>query len=33
MTPTHPYYLKKRLENAEKGNYDVEFIENWDGKK
>jgi len=33
VKPTDPDFRRKRLENAAKGNYDVEFIENWDGQK
>jgi Cupin domain len=28
--PTDPDFRKKRQENAVKGNYDVEFLINWD---
>jgi len=33
VKPTDPDYRKKRQEMAAKGNYDVEFIEDWDGLK
>jgi quercetin dioxygenase-like cupin family protein len=33
MKPSDPDFRKKRQENAAKGNYDVEFLENWDLKK
>src|SRR5688572_25313613 len=33
IKPNDPDFRKKRLELSAKGNYDVEFIENWDGLK
>ena len=33
VKPDDPDYRKKRKENSVKGNYDVEFLAEWDGKQ
>lgn len=33
VKPDDPDFRKKRKENAVKGNYDVEFLADWDGKQ
>jgi quercetin dioxygenase-like cupin family protein len=33
VKPDDPDFRKKRKENAAKGNYDVEFLADWDGQK